>query len=128
MEQTRPIWKSMVIGAVAGTIIMLLLSTVVAMLISKTVLPESSTAFSGIAVCLLSGLFSALIAGRLQKGKLLITCLGSAGIYLAVLLVLKAAFFGAWDRLSLPMILGLIVCGIAASFVPTGKRTYRKKR
>ena len=118
----------MITGAITATAIMILLSAISAALISKTVIPEQSTGTIGIAVCLTAGFIGSLVAGRVQKGKLLITCLGSSAMYLLLLILMKAAFFGNWDQLSLPMAAGILAAGLAASFVPTGKRTHHKKR
>ncbi|MBE6954470.1 MAG: TIGR04086 family membrane protein [Ruminococcaceae bacterium] len=128
MEQTRPMWKSMILGAVISLIVMLLLSILAALLIGKSVIPEQSVAVAGIIIALLASFAGSVAAGRMQKGKLLVTCFASAAIYLGCLVLIKAAFFGAWNHTSMPMALGILGCGVVASFVPTGARSHRKRR
>jgi len=128
MEQTRPILKSILTGSVASLVSVILLSIIAAMLISKEVLPEESISTMGIITSILAAFMGAILAGRIQRSKLLLTCAGSAAAYLALTLLAKAAFIGKWDRISFPVILGILAAGIAASFVPQGRGPVRKRR
>ena len=94
MEQTRPVLKSILTGSVASLVSVILLSIIAAMLISKEVLPEESITTMGIITSILAAFVGAILAGRIQRSKLLLTCAGSAAAYLALTLLAKACNFG----------------------------------
>ena len=128
MEQTQPMWKSILSGAAIALIATIVLSMVAAFLIGKVILPEGSTDVIGMIIACAACFAGSITAARLQKGKLLITCIACTGIYLLCLIIIKALFIGAWQQTRLVMILIIFGAGTAASFVPTGKGKYRKRR
>ena len=128
MEQTRPIWKSVLFGTVAALIAMLLLSLIAALLIHKSVLPESSAHLVGVVITILSSFIGGVVAGRIQRSKMLLTCLGSGVGFVLVVLSAKAAFIGEWESFKPMIALAALASGLASSFMPTGQGRHRKRR
>lgn len=128
MEQIRPIWKSVLTGLAAAIIIDLVMSLLAAMMINKAILKEGLIPITGIVILILGSLIGSWWAGRDQKGKLLMTCSLTSAAYLLVCLLAKAAFFGNWSELKIPIMLATIGAGIIASFLPTGKASRKHKR
>ncbi len=127
MEQ-RPIWKSILVGMITSVITALLLSIIASSLLNRGVIPQSAIKTIGTVILFLAALAGSAIAAQVQKSKLLITCTLTAVSWLILVLLVKAAFFGGWSGMNYGTLVIVPVVGIAASFIPTGRKTRHIRR
>lgn len=113
-------------GGVLAAALSLLLSMLMAALMSSESVPESALPLLALPVAFISTLAGALLAVRAAGQKRLLTALGAGAVYLLVALLLRAVCFrGDW---STAPALAALAGSLTAGALSTGRKKHRRQR
>lgn len=110
-------------GALTSLAITILGSGILAKLVDKEIMAESSIGYGIMVMLILGAYLGAMVSYRKIKRQRLPVCLGSGGIYLGILLSMTALFFGGqYSGVGVTAL--LIFCGSFLAVLPG----FREKR